>query len=49
MVPQDCEEVKRRDGHAALISWIECHPRTGWYIAVLTTLNVVLNLLGLFH
>ncbi len=27
------------------IYWIESHPRTGWYIAVMATLNVILNLL----
>jgi hypothetical protein len=27
------------------MAWIEVHPRTGWYIAIMATLNVILNLL----
>lgn len=29
-------------------AWVDSHPRTGWYIAGVSTLNVVLNLLNLF-
>lgn len=28
-------------------TWIDCHPRTGWWIAVLAVVNTVLNLLDL--
>ncbi len=28
--------------------WIESHPRTGWYVAVMATLNLVLNLIDAF-
>lgn len=30
------------------LGWIDRHPRLGWYIAALSMLNVVLNVLGLF-
>jgi hypothetical protein len=30
------------------LDFIEKHPRTGWYIAVMATLNVLLNLLQLY-
>ena len=29
--------------------WMECHPRTGWYIAACVTINVILNIISLFH
>ena len=29
--------------------WIESHPRTGWYIAVVATLNFFLNLIDAFN
>ena len=32
-----------------LIRWIDCHPRTGWYLCIIATLNLLLNLLDLFH
>lgn len=28
-----------------LLEWIDYHPRTGWYLVVILTLNFVLNLL----
>lgn len=28
--------------------WMDQHPRTGWYVAAVSSLNVVLNLLNLF-
>lgn len=28
-----------------LLDWIDAHPRTGWYLVVILTLNFVLNLL----
>jgi hypothetical protein len=30
------------------LTWIEYHPRTGWYIALLATLNFFLNLVDAF-
>lgn len=32
---------------SALARFVDEHPRTGWYIAVLMTLNTVLNLAAL--
>lgn len=29
--------------------WIDRHPRTGWYVAALSVLNVILNLIQIFH
>ena len=29
--------------------WIDSHPRTGWYIAVLVTLNFLISVAQLFH
>lgn len=31
------------------LDWLDTHPRTGWYIAVMVTANVVLNILDLLH
>jgi hypothetical protein len=28
--------------------WLEAHPRTGWYIAIMATVNVILNLIDAF-
>lgn len=28
-----------------LLEWIDCHPRTGWYLATILTLNFALNLM----
>lgn len=25
--------------------WIDCHPRTGWYVAVMVTLDFLLHLM----
>lgn len=30
-----------------LRTWLECHPLTGWYIAVVGTLNVLLTFVTL--
>lgn len=31
------------------LAFVDQHPRLGWYIATLATLNFALNLLDLFH
>lgn len=31
------------------VAWLDCHPRTGWYVAACVTLNVILNVLSLLH
>lgn len=36
------KETRRR-----FIAWIDCHPRVGWYIVALVTLNTILNLLDI--
>lgn len=28
--------------------WMDAHPRTGWYVALVSSLNVLLNLANLF-
>lgn len=35
----------RRSWTEPFTVWIDCHPRTGWYLVVILTLNFVLNLL----
>jgi hypothetical protein len=32
----------------SFLAYIEAHPRTGWYIATLATLNFFLNLIDAF-
>lgn len=32
-----------------LLSWIEAHPRTGWYIAAVSTLNLLVTISHLFQ
>lgn len=31
------------------VRWLDCHPRTAWYIAFMVTANVLLNVLDLVH
>lgn len=31
------------------VRWLDGHPRTGWYIAAMVTVNVALNVLDLLH
>lgn len=31
------------------IQWIDFHPRTGWYVALVVTLNLMVNILSLLH
>lgn len=31
-----------------VVDWIDTHPRTGWYIAVVVTLNFIVSVVGLF-
>ena len=45
MVQTEDQQVKR---HSPLVEWVDTHPRTGWYVAALLTLNTVLNVLDLF-
>lgn len=42
MAPRE-PNVKQR-----VLDWLECHPYTGWYIALLATLNFFLNLIDAF-
>src|SRR5690242_19196251 len=46
------EEEREREGPVnseRFIHWIECHPRTMGYIALMTTFNFALNVLQVFH
>jgi hypothetical protein len=39
-----CEDVKPHEGRIQKLRyWLECHPPTGWYIAAIGTLNVMLT------
>lgn len=31
------------------VCWLDTHPRTGWYVATMVSVNVVLNILNLLH
>jgi hypothetical protein len=31
------------------MDWVDCHPRTGWYICVVATMNLALNLIDAFN
>lgn len=35
--------------HQKLMRWIDEHPRTGWYVSVVVTLNLLVTVVGLFH
>lgn len=43
----------RSDGPVGLrdrcLGFIDAHPRVGWYVAIISTLNVILNLVQIFH
>ena len=43
MVQREDQPVK----HRSLVEFVDTHPRTGWYIALLLSLNTVLNVLDL--
>lgn len=30
------------------LHWIDCHPRTGWYLVTVATLNLLLNFVDAF-
>lgn len=32
-----------------LIDWIDTHPRTGWYLVLVVTIDLALNVLEVFH
>lgn len=32
-----------------ILRWIDAHPRTGWYVSLIVTLDLVLNLIDVFH
>lgn len=38
-----CEDVKVPRRISRLAAWIDCHPRTGWYLAFVGTINVLLT------
>lgn len=50
-MPDDDTNVKSRFASFGqrVSAWVDCHPRTGWYISALLLLNTVLNLIDLFH
>lgn len=40
---RDSEDVKRPRFIGRCVDWIDRHPRTGWYLVVVATLNLLLN------
>ncbi len=32
-----------------ILRWIDRHPRTGWYVSIIVTLNLIVSVVGLFH
>lgn len=46
-MPDNERDVKRRyPGFLRpLLEWTDVHPRTGWYLVIILTLNFILNLL----
>ena len=48
MVPPRNNQVKHRTISTSLIEYIDTHPRSGWYIAVLAVLNTIFNIIELF-
>ena len=26
------------------VSWVDCHPRLGWYIALMVTLHIIIDI-----
>lgn len=47
-ITQPNTQVKQRGILRQTIAWIDAHPRTGWYVAVMVTLNLLVNLVNLF-
>lgn len=45
-MPKPFEDFKRTKERT--ISWVDSHPRTGWYLMVLMTLNLLLSVVDLF-
>lgn len=49
-IAQEREEIKYPRGPLGwFLRWIDCHPRTGWYIVAVGTANLLLNIVDLFH
>lgn len=45
-MPQKEPKVKWRSNPlVCFLTWVDAHPRTGWYISLMLTLNFILNLL----
>ena len=44
-------DVKNSAGNnpGKILSWIDAHPRTGWYICTIVTLDLLLDVLAFFH
>lgn len=47
-IAQASNEVKKPNVLARSVAWIDSHPRTGWYVASVVTLNLLVNLVNLF-
>lgn len=43
-MPRNHSDVKLSAGLKFLI-WVDCHPRTGWYLVGLLAFNTALNLI----
>lgn len=49
-MPNDDTNVKEYAGRKPMwLRWVDGHPRTGWYICTLVTLDFVLQLLEVFR
>lgn len=44
---QDCGWLRYQA--RVCVAWIDKHPRLGWYLFALNFVNVVLNVVDLFH
>lgn len=49
MVAHDDREVKKNPLFRRCLSWIDRHPRVGWYLCIVATCNLLLNLIEVFH
>lgn len=47
--PNVKSEKKPRVLKDRLLSWVDSHPRVGWYLCFIATMNLLLNLLELFR
>ncbi len=49
MAPDKREVKQENTWWSDLLEWADAHPRVGWWLMVMANLNLILNIIGVFH